>query len=46
MDAGYQLWIGDAQMLVAGIDEHALGVDHRAHCPVEDEGVFGDAVYN
>ena len=44
VDARNQLWIGDAQMLVAGVDEHPLGVDHRSHGAVEDQWAFFDKV--
>jgi hypothetical protein len=40
VDATNELWIRDAQVLVAGVDEHPLGVNHSAHRPVEDERVF------
>jgi hypothetical protein len=40
MDAANEFGIRDAQVLVAGVDEHPLGVNHSAHRPVEDEWVF------
>ena len=39
VDAGDQLRIAQRELLVAGIDKHALVVDDRAHRPVEDQGV-------
>jgi len=42
VNAGNQLGIGDAQMLVAGVDEHPFRIDHRTHGPIEDEWAFFD----
>ena len=43
MNARNQLGVGDAQMLVAGVDEYPLGVDHRSHGTVEDQRMLSHA---
>ena len=43
VDSRDELGVGNAQVFVARIDEHAFRVDHRAHRAVEDERALFDS---
>ena len=39
MNAFDEFGFGEAELLIAGVDENAFCVEHGAHCTIADEGV-------
>jgi hypothetical protein len=44
VDRPDEVGVGEVQLVEATVHEHAAGVEHRPHRPVEDHGSFGQAL--
>jgi hypothetical protein len=39
MDGLDQRWLGDAEFIVAGVNEYSALIDHGTHGPIKDQGL-------
>jgi hypothetical protein len=40
VDTANQVWLGEIQLVITLVDEHAFGIEQRAHCTVAKYGAL------